>query len=92
MELRNIVRALTSLRLKKGDGRIEERLCRVCDLEKIEDEYHVFLECLLYQHIRTLYKIDVVDYYTLLQLSAQLLNVYINDIVRFHNIILCSIS
>ena len=30
----------------------EQRICQLCDLHKVEDEFHFIMECIIYQDLR----------------------------------------
>lgn len=49
-------------------------------LPHVEDEYHVFIICSLYEDIRYKHDILVVDFYSLLQIILQKLDLYFRDI------------
>ena len=47
--------SILPIRLETGRfvcERLEERVCKLCELNRIEDEYHVLLECPCYNEIR----------------------------------------
>ena len=41
--------------------KIEERICKSCHLQKIEDEIHFLLECPAYDNIREEYLKKLID-------------------------------
>ena len=52
---------VTFFKSKKVDTPInlrEQRICRVCDLNKIETEYHFLPRCSLYKYLRIKYNFD----------------------------------
>ena len=60
----------------------KNRICRLCDSHKIENEYHVFIACKFYEGIRLASQILVKDLYELYRLPPQQLGRLISAIHR----------
>lgn len=67
-----------------------ERICRLCDGRKAEDEEHVFLTCTRYVEIRVAHKVVVENFYSLLQFEPYDLGCYIRDVISYCSSALCT--
>ena len=78
---------LSSHHLVVEEGRWKEierknRVCNICNSGSIENEYHVFIACRAYHHIRVEHQILVNDLHDLFKMPSKQLGYFILAIDR----------